>query len=295
MGVYLEMGDGSNTKINKSLSKENTGTYFKFGNTMMVREAESVKSIAAPLQLLGIEGFFYMRIYPDNRILDLTTDLQWGELFFNNLYQEKYKPSDLYQHMCFTENVSLWVNNPQNLIWQEGKEYFNVGNGISIFKKHPEHTNIYSFYTKSNNHKINNFYVNNLDVLDNFINYFEERAATIIQKELQNSLILPTNYIADNNDEPKEQKILETFLSDISIEKATKGKLKGFQQLTARQKECLQWVCMGKTAEEIGIILGCSQRTVEAHINNIKLKLNCTRITQIIYLAIKHGLIDKFI
>jgi DNA-binding CsgD family transcriptional regulator len=106
---------------------------------------------------------------------------------------------------------------------------------------------------------------------------------------------VPENYINVNNDEPKEQKVLQTFLSNISINKLSKGKMREFQQLTSRQKECLQWVCMGKTAEEIGIILGCSQRTVEAHINNIKIKLDCTRITQIIYLAIKHGLIDKYI
>jgi DNA-binding CsgD family transcriptional regulator len=36
--------------------------------------------------------------------------------------------------------------------------------------------------------------------------------------------------------------------------------------LTARQVECLAWVAEGKSAIEIGMILGISARTVEKHI-----------------------------
>jgi len=36
--------------------------------------------------------------------------------------------------------------------------------------------------------------------------------------------------------------------------------------VTARQLECLAWVAEGKTAAEIGIILGISGRTVEKHV-----------------------------
>ena len=37
-------------------------------------------------------------------------------------------------------------------------------------------------------------------------------------------------------------------------------------QISARQLECLAWVAEGKSAIEIGIILGISDRTVEKHI-----------------------------
>lgn len=36
--------------------------------------------------------------------------------------------------------------------------------------------------------------------------------------------------------------------------------------LTARQIECLDWTARGKTAWEIGQILGISRRTVEEHL-----------------------------
>ncbi len=283
-----------NTIDKNRLSKTNQTTRFKFSDSMMVRNLEQIKSITGPLQLLGIEGFFYMRIYPDNSLIDFTSEPQWGELFFHNLYNENYRTVDLYQHLCFKNNISLWAHNPHNTIWQEGKEYFNLGNGVSIFKQHSSYTNIYSFYSKSNNYKINNFYINNLDILDNFIKYFDDSAATIIDIESQNALILPTYYKNAQEKKPSEEhKTLQTFLSKISSGKVTKDKIISFQQLTPRQQECLGWLCMGKTAEEIGIILGCSQRTIETHICNIKIKFECTKITQIIYLAIKHGLIAK--
>lgn len=268
--------------------------HFNFDSTMIVSEADNIKSIAAPLKLLGIDGFFYMRIYPDNKILDLTTDLEWGKLFFDNLYQNKYKPEDLYQHMCFTENVSLWANNPHNVIWQEGEKYFNIGNGVSIFRNKQEYTAVYSFYSKNSNYQMNNFYVNNLDVLDRFINYFEDRAATIINRQSRNVIVLPEYYATAVSDTLDGEKNIEIFMSNISSEGGL-NKYDIFQKLSSRQKECLKWICMGKTAEEIGIILGCSHRTIEAHIKNIKDHLGCSRITEVIYFLIKNKLIDKYI
>lgn len=47
-----------------------------------------------------------------------------------------------------------------------------------------------------------------------------------------------------------------------STDNAVKG-------LTRRQKEVLSWVTSGKTNSEIAIILGCSVRTVEKHVENI--------------------------
>lgn len=39
--------------------------------------------------------------------------------------------------------------------------------------------------------------------------------------------------------------------------------------VTARQLECLAWAGEGKTATEIGIILGISARTVEGHLAKV--------------------------
>lgn len=37
--------------------------------------------------------------------------------------------------------------------------------------------------------------------------------------------------------------------------------------LSARQRECLKWAALGKSARDTGEIIGISQRTVESHLS----------------------------
>lgn len=74
-------------------------------------------------------------------------------------------------------------------------------------------------------------------------------------------------------------------------EEETAKKHKEIQHLTERESECLQWVIQGKTSDEIAIILSISRRTVEMHLNRVKEKFNCHKLTQLVYLAAKEGLI----
>ena len=40
----------------------------------------------------------------------------------------------------------------------------------------------------------------------------------------------------------------------------------GMSEITERQLECLAWVAAGKSAPDIGVILGISGRTVDSHV-----------------------------
>ena len=56
--------------------------------------------------------------------------------------------------------------------------------------------------------------------------------------------------------------------------------------LTARERECLKWSADGKTAWEIGQILGISERTAVFHLNNVVQKLGAANKTQAIVRAV---------
>lgn len=47
-----------------------------------------------------------------------------------------------------------------------------------------------------------------------------------------------------------------------------------FRPLSPRERDCLHWVALGKTTNEIGIILGLSHHTVNFHLRNVCIKLN---------------------
>jgi LuxR family quorum-sensing system transcriptional regulator SolR len=62
--------------------------------------------------------------------------------------------------------------------------------------------------------------------------------------------------------------------------------------LTDRERECLRWAGDGKTAWEIGQILGISERTAVFHLNNCVGKLGANNKTHAIVNAISLGLLQ---
>lgn len=57
-------------------------------------------------------------------------------------------------------------------------------------------------------------------------------------------------------------------------------------QLTDREREVLRWSAVGKTAEEIGKILGITERTVTFHVTSSLYKLDVTNKTQAVAKAL---------
>lgn len=64
------------------------------------------------------------------------------------------------------------------------------------------------------------------------------------------------------------------------------------QRLTARETECLRWVAVGKTASEIGSILGLSEGTVITHIRSVMFKLDVKSRPQAVAVAFRLGMIN---
>jgi DNA-binding CsgD family transcriptional regulator len=61
--------------------------------------------------------------------------------------------------------------------------------------------------------------------------------------------------------------------------------------LTPRELECLRWTMEGKTAWEVGMLLGISERTAVLHVNNAAHKLDCASKHQAVIKAMRLGLI----
>jgi DNA-binding CsgD family transcriptional regulator len=62
--------------------------------------------------------------------------------------------------------------------------------------------------------------------------------------------------------------------------------------LTARELEVLAWISLGKSAWEIGEILGIAKRTVDEHAQTAARKLGAANRTQAVAIAVRDGLID---
>jgi DNA-binding CsgD family transcriptional regulator len=62
--------------------------------------------------------------------------------------------------------------------------------------------------------------------------------------------------------------------------------------LTPRELEVLRWTMDGKTAWEVGAVLGISERTAVLHVCNAMRKLGCANKHQAVLKALRLGLID---
>jgi DNA-binding CsgD family transcriptional regulator len=65
----------------------------------------------------------------------------------------------------------------------------------------------------------------------------------------------------------------------------------GAPSLTPRELETLRWTMEGKTAWEVGSVLGISERTAALHVNNATHKLGCVNKHQAVLKALRLGLI----
>lgn len=63
------------------------------------------------------------------------------------------------------------------------------------------------------------------------------------------------------------------------------------ENLTRRELECLRWTMEGKTAWEVGQILGIAEQTAARHINNAARKLGCVNKHQAVLKALRLKLI----
>lgn len=61
--------------------------------------------------------------------------------------------------------------------------------------------------------------------------------------------------------------------------------------LTPRELETLRWTMEGKTAWEVGTLLGITERTAALHVNNAAHKLGCVNKHQAVLKALRLGLI----
>lgn len=62
--------------------------------------------------------------------------------------------------------------------------------------------------------------------------------------------------------------------------------------ITPREKEVIWWLCAGKTANDIGSIIGCSKNTVESHKHHMMIKLGVPNVVALVAAAFRRGIVQ---
>jgi len=260
----------------------------------LTNKAVQVSKIIIPMRTVDIVGVFYTRIYPDGTAINLASDVNWTELYFNQLSAGAYQNKDVLDKYFTHSGVSLWALNPTNQIWQDGKNYFNYGNGVTISNDCPGFRETISFYSTSDNHAINYFYINKTDELRKVKEYFLLQAATLIQEAERERLLMPFSLYCQRNVEENTCDL--KFDAYVTGKKFQLSSMDNFSQriclihkkthlpmqLSPQRGQCFLLLLEGKSIKEIAFAMNLNPKTIEHYLELLRKELGCRSSKELI-------------
>lgn len=117
-------------------------------------------------------------------------------------------------------------------------------------------------------------YMKNIPILEQFISYYERKISHFRNQNttLYAKFLSFNSFLHGLDDFISESEAANEFLSYIHTDGYEMGSSNGFIRLTKREYECINHLANGATFKSIAKKLQLSPKTIEAHVNNIKLK-----------------------
>ena len=219
-------------------------------NHIALTSCHEIAQIMLPmLNVHGVTVFNYYRRYFDDSLIRFSTDSVWTEHYLKKDYLNKMTVPQSY--LLKPVNYFIWLTEDCPEMLLDAAVNFDTSNGISLAFRHEHYIECFCFAsTRNNTAIINNFYLNNLDILKNYCHYFKERADPLLQSAEKNKFIITNQTLESDGKQP-------------------------LIKLSKRQRDCATLLLKGMMYKEIGAALNLSSRTVETHLNQLKIKLNC--------------------
>lgn len=254
-----------------------------------------VQAICAEFfDLSGLNYFNFVRVFDDGTRICLSNNYEWMQFVFSQ---------DLSHKIIFEERIQypvttylIWDMIPaikEDPLMQAASKDFDICHGVTLILKHDGYVDFAYYGTSADNEEINLFYINNFHVLNIFLLYFIEQAqALIIAAERHRFRIEGHTLTWDKAKAIKEISPISAYIESLAEQISPTDSLKikryyfsGYMKdiyLSKREAECLADLFDGLSAKEIARKRNISARTVEVHVEHIKLKLKCSAKSEMI-------------
>lgn len=258
----------------------------KFRKHPILLYADELKNLCKPLEYLNITTFTHLQVDTNNQLKGLTNHptcwINYMEKNYFNcdpLVMTKSEKIDIGRYLVWD---AIDCHGEASSMIRDAAD-FGFKHVFTIIKKEKDLTHFYSFGSNISDSGINQVYINNIDLLDRFIDFFNssvKRSKTLIgaydivmnsNKKQANDFNHKETFLSSHL---KEEKSL--FLQTLSSPKSTP------YYLTQKELECAKLLVEGKTAKEIAKICHLSFRTIEDRINSLKQKLNARNKSELI-------------
>ncbi len=243
-----------------------------FKNHIALTSCQNIYEICMPLFThTAINYFTHFRIFKDGKRVHLTSNSYWVEYYFERkLFEYPYMGKSFENH---TSGYYFWDSNPEDPLVIAGRDYAQIDHRFTIINKKCDYTDFFGFGALPKNGWILNFYLNNLNFLNNFILYFLDKSHFIMQKYLESPIILPESIVPENHLKIVSLVHTDDLLPNLKFKKIFISNLNVY--LSQREYEIIYYLRKSYSCKYIAKFLKLSPRTVETYIDKIKTKLRC--------------------
>ncbi len=241
-------------------------------------QSQDIADICSPLNLLNISYFSHVHLDNAGIFSGIANNVKFAE----NYIEKKFYEADI--HLANSDNINKFVVwdaierfGRSEQMYSEGIE-LGVNHAFTIFEKTDYGRDFFHFATNQADSSINQTYLSNIDLLNQFIMYFkntmnESKSLSsaydfpfVIEKPYDGFIINPAIPINPNALRARLTKLIHN-------NKAFKVNNKTL--LSFREMEVLAWLHYGKAVSQVAEILGVTDVTINKHIARIKEKTRC--------------------
>ena len=240
--------------------------------------------VCAPLKNLGVNFFGYTAIDVDNNAYCLGSKPDYAAEYL----RRNHAQNDVHHHSSTAKNqfhYDFWdyldMERHTEELYQMAAA-FDQGHTLTITGHDDDMTHCFHFSGHMTDTSMNQRYLEKMDSLHAFISYFKNCLRNI--PELTAVYELPINIepsenthkkvVAISND-PRQLDLLNTATNRIRFKDQSN------YYLSERERECLKWLRLGKSAALIAEIKNVSYKTVERYIEASKKKYDCYTLYQL--------------
>ncbi|MCW8450657.1 helix-turn-helix transcriptional regulator [Legionella quinlivanii] len=244
-----------------------------------------LREICNPLEELGVNFFGYTAVNAQREAFCLGSKPEYASEYL----RLNHAQNDIHYHHAKEKNqfeYSFWDylekdSHTQSLYQMAA--LFDQSHTLTISSHDSQMTHCYHFSAPLNQTGINQIYLEKMDSLHAFIAYFKDCLKMI--PELTSVYQLPVNIDIDHASVGKKVVNIKADLRTMELEQVAQNSFEWTNSnhylLTSKERELLQWIRLGKSAELIAEIKGVSRKTVERHVASIKDKFECYTMYQL--------------
>jgi DNA-binding CsgD family transcriptional regulator len=256
-------------------------------NHILYASANDVADICEPLQkYLQIAHFSFVRIYDNGERAHLSMNPELQEFFYKKFHTYVQRDNLTNNTKGLHNGYTRWDDMFTFELFSDVKQYFNTANGLVLVNKENDFVELMFIGGIAADLEGTERYIAHLDLLEQFLVYFKQRAAHLLTKAEKQRILTPATPVTTPL--PKIYSSLTSARRQQFLQELNSDRLK----ITPREHECLQYIAQGLSMKQIAEQCGnISPRTVEHHLENIKSKFGCNKMTQVINKASELGLV----